>query len=319
MEKKIEFLDRTHTSKIKGAAIMLVLISHLAVYLFLDILGKGGIARLATPLGGIGASLFLFVSGYGIAQSAKGGLSGFWKKRFFGVILPYLLVWLALIPTSISAYTDIWGFAFDFLAISPRAEYFWYIGYQMFWYVVFYFTAKLGVPRWARLAIIFGIGTLCFFVLPNIYAEKAFSFAIGVLFAEAPRISGVLNRWWMMIPTFAVGAFALAIKQTAFIRSLSPIPYSFVELIMKLGFTLFFICAVYYAAMLIPSIIPKLFTRLSYEIYLAHSAGAVFFYLVLPINKLVGAVEFILATVIFTVLLWLFGRFVTPKLQGVKK
>ena len=184
MEKKIEFLDREHTSKLKGAAIMLVLISHLAVYLFLDILGKGGIARLATPLGGIGASLFLFVSGYGIAQSAKGGLSGFWKKRFFGVMLPYLLVWLALIPTSISSYTDIWDIAFDLLTISPRAEYFWYIGYQIFWYIVFYFTARLGVPRWARLAIIFGIGTLCFFVLPNIYAEKAFSFAIGVLLLD---------------------------------------------------------------------------------------------------------------------------------------
>ena len=41
---------------------------------------------------GVGVSLFLILSGYGIELSVKkNGLNKFWIKRFFRVLVPYIL------------------------------------------------------------------------------------------------------------------------------------------------------------------------------------------------------------------------------------
>ena len=314
MEKNYQYLDREHTLRLKGLSIILVLISHISVFLL-----PLKIARLATPLGGIGASMFLFLSGYGLAQSSKRGLSGFWKKRFFTVVLPYLLIWLVLLPISAFRYTGALDFAFDLLAVSPKAEYLWYIGYQIFWYAVYYFIKKMGLVEWANLVLLFGISVLTFGLLPGIYAEKAFAFSLGVLFAHAPRFAAVFKLPWVSAIAFCVGAASLAAKQTSLVRSFSFLPFNAAEALIKMGFMLSFVGAFYYITRLVPWVLPKFISNLSYEIYLSHSVGAVLFYMISGKSTLLAFFVFLAVSAILTAALWAFKRFVTPKLQGVKK
>lgn len=61
-----EYFERTNTQIMKGIAILAVMLCHL--------MGKfGGGTTLFTPLGGIGVSIFLMLSAYGLNESFIGG------------------------------------------------------------------------------------------------------------------------------------------------------------------------------------------------------------------------------------------------------
>lgn len=53
---------RDNTTVYKGFAILCIICSH-----YMNLMGKG--VTLFTPLGGIGVSIFLFLSGYGLNES----------------------------------------------------------------------------------------------------------------------------------------------------------------------------------------------------------------------------------------------------------
>ena len=73
MPNKTEMLSYDHTKYIKGIAIVFVLVSHIGNYS-----GK----TWFTPLGGIGVSMFLFCSGFGLMSSYRNNqLSHFWIKK----------------------------------------------------------------------------------------------------------------------------------------------------------------------------------------------------------------------------------------------
>jgi len=74
---------------LKGIAILLVVICHLG----------NEFTRWFTPLGGIGVTIFLILSAYGLEKSyQKNGLRHYWKKRFLAVWVPYVLVELLTAP-----------------------------------------------------------------------------------------------------------------------------------------------------------------------------------------------------------------------------
>ena len=61
-----EYFGRPNTKVMKGVAILAVMLCHL--------MGKfGGGTTLFTPLGGIGVSIFLMLSAYGLNESFIGG------------------------------------------------------------------------------------------------------------------------------------------------------------------------------------------------------------------------------------------------------
>ena len=61
-----EYFGRTNTKVMKGVALLAVMLCHL--------MGKfGGGTTLFTPLGGIGVSIFLMLSAYGLNESFTGG------------------------------------------------------------------------------------------------------------------------------------------------------------------------------------------------------------------------------------------------------
>lgn len=65
-ELQDEYFGRSNTKVMKGVAILAVMLCHL--------MGKfGGGTTLFTPLGGIGVSIFLMLSAYGLNESYIGG------------------------------------------------------------------------------------------------------------------------------------------------------------------------------------------------------------------------------------------------------
>ncbi len=69
------FMSVDYTNILRGAAIILVILMHSTCDYGL---------RIFTPLGGIGVSIFLILSGFGISESYKKyGLTDFWRKKFY--------------------------------------------------------------------------------------------------------------------------------------------------------------------------------------------------------------------------------------------
>lgn len=58
----IKWMSKNYTTIIKGVAIIMVIMSHI---------GNVNDFRYLAPLGGIGVSLFLICSGYGLNESSK--------------------------------------------------------------------------------------------------------------------------------------------------------------------------------------------------------------------------------------------------------
>lgn len=124
-------LSRETTNALKGLAVVLILISH--------IFGGGFGHRIVTPLGGIGVSIFLFLSGYGLNESyiAK-GLRHFWKNKLLRLLLPYFIWLIFQIPISYIMYGEVqWFYRY------------WYIEYMFIWYILFWLSKKF-IPDYSE-------------------------------------------------------------------------------------------------------------------------------------------------------------------------
>lgn len=78
------YLSPKHTELLKGVATLLILISHISNYKEFSVL---------IPLGGIGVSLFLISSGFGLNESfKKKGLKQFFRGRFLKIMIPYWIM-----------------------------------------------------------------------------------------------------------------------------------------------------------------------------------------------------------------------------------
>lgn len=82
----LDLFNREHTDVLRGLSMLLVISGHVGV----------GVIHSLVALGGIGVSIFLIISGYGLHQSfLKNGLNNFCSKRLLRVLLPYI-VWIIL-------------------------------------------------------------------------------------------------------------------------------------------------------------------------------------------------------------------------------
>ena len=123
-----DWMDRSFTTAIKGFSILTVVWAHTGARL-----GVGGIQFIA----GIGVSLFLICSGYGLEMSyQKNGLKGFWKKRLLGVCLPFWLV--ELIGLLVTGSFTIEKYVLDAFFLKPATSYGWFMGYIIVCYFIFY-------------------------------------------------------------------------------------------------------------------------------------------------------------------------------------
>lgn len=227
----------------------------------------GCFTRVFTPLGGIGVAMFLILSGYGLNESFKrNGIEGFWMKRFSRVWIPYFiavtLVWLFWEPRPWQEYL---------LDICCWKTSYWYIGYMIRCYLVFWLTARF-VPQYkSRVMLAIGFSTL--FLLEDVQGEQGFSFVTGVMISEhGKKIDEHLRtpkKWIALLPLVAISI--LAFKQTSIYRSIdSDILINLVQTPMKWTFAMGIILGLPYCKPVINCKFLLFSGVISYELYLVH-------------------------------------------------
>jgi membrane-bound acyltransferase YfiQ involved in biofilm formation len=120
MESRKDFLSKDDTKAIKGIAALLIFFAHF----FDGIVQRGtevGIGKIWLTAGGIGVSLFFFLSGYGLNKSNSIIKSNFLVKRIKGVLIPFFIIQTvmymidlaqgnraSIIPRVVSAFKSTW-------------------------------------------------------------------------------------------------------------------------------------------------------------------------------------------------------------------
>lgn len=179
--EKFQWMDKNYTTAIKGFSILTVVWAHTG-----SKFGVGGIQFIA----GIGVSLFLICSGYGLEISyQKNGLQGFWKKRVLGVCIPFWGV--ELVGLLFTGDFSIKKYFLDFAFIQPATSYGWFMGYIVICYLIFY-GVKVLVRHEKSLMILLGVFAIWFILdsvflaktnMPALRARQMLSFPAGILLA----------------------------------------------------------------------------------------------------------------------------------------
>ena len=180
--EKYQWMDRNYTTSIKGFSILTVVWAHSGA-----MLSVGGIQFIA----GIGVTLFLMCSGYGLEISyEKKGLEGFWKKRLISVCLPFWIV--ELVGLFVTGTFTIRTYLLDFCFLKPATGYGWFMGYIVICYLIFYTVKKLVKDGKRQIIVLFVAFTIWFVVesvffanpdMPFLRARQMLSFPTGVLLA----------------------------------------------------------------------------------------------------------------------------------------
>lgn len=253
-------LDVQSTNCIKGIAILFILIGHISGTFHTVVF---------TPLPALGVSLFLMCSGYGLSESYNSkGLNKFWGKKITRVLLPYAIVITLLV---IFRQYDI-DLVRYILEITGMKTMYWYVAYQLKWYLAFFMT-MLFFPR-QRMLILAIVGVLMFITLGSLEVEQTPAFILGVLAScyKDKLTTFSLRSMWIQLAVFAfIGVLFLGIKQLPAIREyLGSSLYSFIQMMHNMAFALCIVGIV--------SILPFIRRNgflifcgiISYEVYLIH-------------------------------------------------
>lgn len=285
--KIIEWFPSSLTTELKGAAILMIVLSHIGYFLVTD-------TRFLWPLSimaGVGVNLFLFLSGFGLtASQMKKSLNAwqFYKKRLLKLFQPF---WLALIVLFglnfiFSGPDYSWGYILkSFLGIFTQADLYndinsplWYftfiLGYYFLYPLVFFKKAP-----WLSAILLYIAGYLFVYFEPtafdyiiHMYKIHIVAFPLGVLAAwgitklKSPEILEKLSRGWKAIGYYVVMLGLLAVFIYANYNSGigNPVKEQWMSIIAVVAISLVFV---------LKKIEFKLFYWLglySYEIYLWH-------------------------------------------------
>lgn len=245
---------------IKGVAILLILVGHISGTFHTVVF---------TPLASAGVSLFLILSGYGLSESfKKNGLSNYWQKKIVRVLLPYVIV-ITVLMTVYDSYNPL-KYILEITGISTS---YWYIGYQMKWYLIFFITMLL-LPKY-RIWIFTIASAVMFYSLNSLEIEQSLAFIIGILLSDKKDyLSKKSNREIICISliTFCIATICLGLKQIPSIREqIGGYNFSFIQMMQNMFYAVFIISFV----MLLPHRLRKspflIFCGIvSYEVYLVH-------------------------------------------------
>ena len=262
------FMSKYNTTVYKGIAMLAIMICHLAGQF------GGGAVKVFTPFGGIGVAIFLVLSAYGLNESWNAAKrsndrtpwTGWWRKRFLAVWLPYMIVQVALYwPRHKFNFLD---FALDLTCLRPLYSKGWYLSYLFLWYAVFYLVRRVRVLDRFRRPIFLAVSVVFFFIHPEIRAEQAFSFFCGLMISEYKPHKLLKLRNAIALTGF--GVVFLAVKQLPAVRAMPTVLVNFVQLCIKLPVGL--------GLMMLAWFLFRRFTAkplyavgvISYELYLVH-------------------------------------------------
>lgn len=260
MYENVPFLSFDHTIYLKGIAILFVVISHIGNY--------SGYTWF-TPLGGIGVSIFLFCSAFGLMRSyKKNGLRDFWRKKFYGIYIPFFLV---EVIAALLLKVSVQEFLMDILFIKPINPNGWYMQYLLLCYILFYFgmryigNANIRKMVWVVCAVI------SFFACGNLRAEQSISFLLGIYAEEHHdklKLTQPRKAFYCGVGLMAVSIIFLAIKQVPSVRMCSPLIITFLNLILKSSFML--ATVIITGQITVCRTIVHFFGNISYALYLIH-------------------------------------------------
>ena len=294
VSKQGEALSKDNTVIYKGFAILIIMICH-----FVGKFGNG--ITWFTPLGGIGVSIFLILSGYGLTVSwSKSGYKCWWRKSIISVWIPYILMQMF----------TFWPFrnllSLDFvLDITCLNTYYWYVSYNVLWYILFYIVMRIGFLSRYKTVVFLMFAIISFIVFCNISpirAEQSLSFPIGVIFAELKLKDKEIKIFRLphSIVIVFIGVLFLAFKQLSFIRNSPVYLFYTVELIVKLFIAVGSIGIIFFVLKFI-SLKPLTWLgTISYELYLVH-----YFVFEHVDNNLYGMIIFVVASLAGAFLFWL--------------
>lgn len=289
-----KFLDIDYTTNLRGIAILFVVLHHVS---------NTYNSNLFTPLGGIGVSMFLILSGYGLNESYhRKGLSNFWKSKLLRVIVPCWLVEILFLIFE-SSHFDTIIFIKHLLCIDRN----WYIRYLFYWYLLFYFSTKYFSHK--RIRILTFCGLIFLLILPEIEAEQSISFLSGMFISEFSNIKKLMCRkylkWGGIL--FLVGMSFLVLKQISIIRDFEgTVLYNVIQMIIKWNISLGVI--ILYVVIANRGIKFRFFSWLgiiSYELYLTHCK---FLNLLSGDNSLLSILAFYSISVLTAIALYQFDK-----------
>lgn len=186
-KEETNFMNQNFTKGLKGFSILLIVWCHIGA-----ILDANNIQFIA----GIGVSIFLICSGFGLEQSyKKNGLKKFWQKKFFKICIPFWIV--EFLGICITEKFDLELWVLDFFFIKPATSYGWYMQYVMICYII-YFLGKLLLQKFANYRNIdiyfYEISFLIYFIvkstilvnenIPFLESRQMLSFLFGILLSK---------------------------------------------------------------------------------------------------------------------------------------
>lgn len=168
------FLTFDNTDFLRGLAILMIIVMHSCANMH-D-------AKGFSSLGGIGVSLFLMLSAYGLSESyKKKGLQGFFKKKMSRIWLPYalFLVVITCIQGRFSLFKST-SFYLDLFCIKTS---YWFISFLIYNYLLFWISKKIN-KQWFSCLLFFIFGMTIFCFDDRIRAEQVLSFPTGLIFSD---------------------------------------------------------------------------------------------------------------------------------------
>ncbi|WP_421658224.1 acyltransferase family protein [Leptothermofonsia sp. ETS-13] len=214
-------LSIQQTNQAKGLAIIIVIIHHICVFVLNDPTPLLPLCRI----GFVGVSVFLILSGFGLAISLeRNGVNQFFYKRFIRVYLPYVLATLlelGLRYSLLQQQPKLIDVA-SLLGITNVDRTMWFIQFILFWYCILYLIYKLSFSQSIKIVALFFV-SLLLIANPQVpdrnWYVNIFSFPVGYwlgLHAKSLtyQIGLLLNRRRPMIflvvglSFFSLAAFA---------------------------------------------------------------------------------------------------------------
>lgn len=220
--EKSTIFDKLCTKELKGAAIILVILGHMSI--------DGHISIIPNMMyaGAWGVTLFLILSGFGIAKSYlnNGTNISTLVGRIKWFLIPYsviTLVWIIIdclyLGQSYSAKTILLALMGINIGSGIDAS-MWYISIILFWYVIFYILFRLPLKNYIKVLLLFCFSYVIYkgyfnaYLLDSSYNWQlsAFSFPLGVSLAlYSGKIKNYLREknWGYLLLILATGFLSI--------------------------------------------------------------------------------------------------------------
>lgn len=182
--ESVSFLNRNQTEILKGYAILLVMWGHIGSYM--------GLNGVEFP-SGVGVSIFIILSGYGMEKSfEKQGLKDYWKKRIIRVWLPFALcdtIFLLAEQRQVTFKSILMNYTF----IKEIYPFIWYFRFVFVCYLLFWICGRLFSDQKTRIAALFIACAVWFIIRSTVFVDETpfleprqmFCFPVGILLAHA--------------------------------------------------------------------------------------------------------------------------------------